>query len=196
MSYLELKCLAARHTQSWAKRQIGWQRHRREHTQTCKHTHTHTHTHTRAHAHTHARTHTHTPGPGGDLPRRSTRACSSCLFFGRTSLDMVVMCDSHVSIIVLAVHVVLSLLCDLLASGLIVWLAWPQKSWGPVLFVCFFGATLLDMAAICISRCCRYEDVVHASAACCASSAVYLGLYSHCALHAACTHTPLFRHLP
>ena len=92
----------------------------RTHTRTRARAHTHTHTHTRAHAHTHMRTHTHTPGPGGDLPRRSTRACSSCLFFGRTSLDMMVICDSHVSIIVLAVHVVLSLLCDLLASGLIV----------------------------------------------------------------------------
>ena len=30
----------------------------------------------------------HTPGPGGDSPRRVTRAWDSCLFFGRTLLDM------------------------------------------------------------------------------------------------------------
>ena len=87
----------------------------------------------------------HTPGPGGDLPRRVTRAWDSCLFFGRTLLDMVTMCDVHVSIVVLAAGLALSLHCDLLASNLIICLPWPHGSW------IFFGETLSDMVAICIS---------------------------------------------
>ena len=31
---------------------------------------------------------------------------------------------------------------------------------------------------------------MHGSIACCASSAIYLGLYFHCASHAACAHIP------
>ena len=70
----------------------------------------------------------HTPGPGCDSPRWVTRAWDSCLFFGRTLLDMVTMCtcDVHVSIVVLAAGLALSLHCDLLASDLIICLAWPQ----------------------------------------------------------------------
>ena len=54
----------------------------------------------------------------------------------------------------------------------------------------FFGKTLSDVVAICISWCQWYEEVVHGSIGCRASSAIYLGLYFHCASHAACTHTP------
>ena len=96
-------------------------------------------THTCAHAQKHM------PGPGGDSPRRVTRAWDSCLFFGRTLLDMVTMCDVHVSIVVLAAGLALSLHCDLLASNLIICLAWPHGSW------IFFGKTLSDVVAICTS---------------------------------------------
>ena len=85
--------------------------------------------------HTHAQK--HTPGPGGDSPRRVTRAWDSCLFFGRTLLDMVTMCDVHVSIVVLAAGLALLLHCDLLASNLIICLAWPHGSW------IFFWQTLV-----------------------------------------------------
>ena len=44
-------------------------------------------------------------------------------------LDMVTMCDLHVSIVVLAVGLALSLHCDKLASNLIICLAWPHGSW-------------------------------------------------------------------
>ena len=71
----------------------------------------------------------HTPGPGGDLPRRVTRAWDSCLFVGRTLLDMVTMCDLHVSIVVLIIGLALSLHCDMLASDLIICLARPHGSW-------------------------------------------------------------------
>ena len=67
------------------------------------------------------------------------------IFFGRTSLDMVMMCDVHVSIVVLAAGLALSLHCDLLASNLIICLAWPHGSW------IFFGKTLSDVVAICTS---------------------------------------------
>ena len=51
-------------------------------------------------------------------------------FFGRTFLDMVTMCDLHVSIVVLAVGLTLSLHhCDMLASDLIICLARPHGSW-------------------------------------------------------------------
>ena len=86
----------------------------------------------------------HTPGPGGDS-RRVTRAWDSCLYFGRTLLDMVdmvTMCDLHVSIVVLAVGLAPSLHCDMLASDLIICLARPQGSW------IFFGKTLSDVVAI------------------------------------------------
>ena len=66
--------------------------------------------------------------PGGNSPRQVTRAWDSCLFFGRTLLDMVTMCDVHVSIVVLAAGLALSLHCDLLASNLIICLAWPHGS--------------------------------------------------------------------
>ena len=75
------------------------------------------------------RAQTHTPGPGGDSPRRVTRAWASCLYFGRTLLDMVTMCDLHVSIVVLAVGLALSLHYDMLASDLIICLARPHGSW-------------------------------------------------------------------
>ena len=39
------------------------------------------------------------------------------------------MCDLHVSIVVLAVGLALSLHCDKLASDLIICLAWPHGSW-------------------------------------------------------------------
>ena len=80
------------------------------------------------HCDTHARAQKHTPGPGGDSPRRVTRAWDSCLFCGRTSLDMVTMCDVHVSIVVLAAGLALLLHCDLLASNLIICRAWPHGS--------------------------------------------------------------------
>ena len=67
-------------------------------------------------------------------------------YFGRTLLDMVTMCDVHVSIVVLAAGLALSLHCDLLASNLIICLAWPHGSW-----VFFFGETLSDVVAICTS---------------------------------------------
>ena len=54
----------------------------------------------------------------------------------------------------------------------------------------FFGKALSDVVAICTSWCQWYEEVVHGSVGCRASSAIYLGLYFHCASHAACTHTP------
>ena len=95
------------------------------------------------------------------------------------------MCDVHVSIAALAAGSALSLHCDLLASNLIICLAWPHGSW-----VFVFGETLSDVVAICISWCQWYERVVHGSIGCCASSAIYLGLYFHCPSHAACTHTP------
>ena len=80
--------------------------------------------------HTWARVQKHTPGPGCDSPRRVTRARDSCLFFGITLLDMVTMCDVvHVSIVVLAASLALSLHCDLLASNLIICLSWPHGSW-------------------------------------------------------------------
>ena len=47
--------------------------------------------------------------------------------------------------------------------------------------------------AICTSWCQWYEEVVHGSIGCRASNAIYLGLYFHCASHAACTHTPFQR---
>ena len=53
-----------------------------------------------------------------------------------------------------------------------------------------FGKTLSDVVAICTSWCQWYEEVMHGSIACRASSAIYLGLYFHCASHAACTHIP------
>ena len=71
----------------------------------------------------------HKPGPGGDSPWRVTRAWDSCLFFGRTLLDMVTMCDVHVSIVVLAAGLALSLHGDLLASDLIICLALGHRSW-------------------------------------------------------------------
>ena len=95
--------------------------------------------------HTCARVQKHMPDPGGDSPRRVTRAWDSCLFFGRTLLDMVTMCDVHVSIVVLAAGLALSLHCDLLASNLIICLSWPHGSW------IFFGETLSDVVAICTS---------------------------------------------
>ena len=55
------------------------------------------------------------------------------------------MCDVHVSIVVLAAGLALSLHCDLLASNLIVCLAWPHGSW------IFFGETLSDVVVICTS---------------------------------------------
>ena len=42
---------------------------------------------------------------------------------------MVTMCDVHVSIVVLAAGLALSLHCDLLASNLIICLSWPHGSW-------------------------------------------------------------------
>ena len=42
---------------------------------------------------------------------------------------MVTLCDLHVSIVVLAVGLALSLHCDKLASDLIIRLAWPHGSW-------------------------------------------------------------------
>ena len=79
--------------------------------------------------HTHTHTHTHTAGPDGDSPRRVTRAWDSSLLFGRTLLDTVTMRDLHVSILVLAVGLALSLHCDMLAFDLIICLARPQGSW-------------------------------------------------------------------
>ena len=70
-----------------------------------------------------------TPGPGGDSPWRVTRARDSCLCFGRTSLDLVTICDWHVLIVVLAVGLAMSLHCDKLAFDLIICLAWPHESW-------------------------------------------------------------------
>ena len=58
------------------------------------------------------------------------------------------MCDLHVSIVVLAVGLALSLHCDKLASDLIICLAWPHGSWN---FFFFFGKTLSDVVAICTS---------------------------------------------
>ena len=55
------------------------------------------------------------------------------------------MCDVHVSIVVLAAGLALSLHCGLLASNLIICLAWPHGSW------IFFGETLSDVVAICTS---------------------------------------------
>ena len=88
-----------------------------------------------------ARAQKHTPGPGGDSPRRVTRAWDSCLFFGRTLLDMMTICDLHVSIVVLAVGLALSLQCDMFA--LIICLAWPHGS----------CKTLSDVVANCTSLC-------------------------------------------
>ena len=95
------------------------------------------------------------------------------------------MCDLHVSIVVLAVGLALSLHCDKLASNLIICLAWPHGSW-----IFFFGKTLPDVVAICTSWCQWYEEVVHGNIGCPASSAIYLWLYFHCASHAVCTHIP------
>ena len=108
--------------------------HTHTHTHTHSHntqTHRHTHTHTHTHTHARARAQTHTPSPDGDSPRRVTRAWDSYLFFGRTLLDMVTMCDLRVSIVVLAVGLALSLQCGMLASDLIICLARPHGS-------CFF----------------------------------------------------------
>ena len=58
---------------------------------------------------------------------------------------MVTMCDVHVSIVVLAAGLALSLHCDLLASDLIICLALGHGSW------IFFGKTLSDVVAICTS---------------------------------------------
>ena len=101
-------------------------------------------THTRARAR--ARAQTHTPSPDGDSPRRVTRAWDSNLFFGRTSLDLVTMCDLHVSIVVLAVGFALSLHCGMLASDLIICLAPAARD-----LDFFFGKTLSDVVAICTS---------------------------------------------
>ena len=68
------------------------------------------------------------------------------IYFGRTLLDMVTMCDLHVFIVVLAVGLALSLHCDKLASNLIICLAWPHESW-----IFFFCKTLSDVVAICTS---------------------------------------------
>ena len=75
------------------------------------------------------------------------------------------------------------------------WLACLQLDYLPCLATWkldffFFGETLSDVVAICTSWCQWYEEVVHGSIGCRASSAIYLGLYFHCASHAACTHTP------
>ena len=51
------------------------------------------------------------------------------------------------SLVVLAAGLALSLHCDLLASDLIICLAWPHGSW--IFF--FFGKTLSDVVAICTS---------------------------------------------
>ena len=64
---------------------------------------------------THTRAQKHMPDPCGDSPRWVTRAWDSCIFFGRTVLDMVTMCALYVSIAVLAVGLALSLHCDMLA---------------------------------------------------------------------------------
>ena len=42
---------------------------------------------------------------------------------------MVTMCDLHVSIVLLAIGLALSLHCDMFASDLIICLAWPHVSW-------------------------------------------------------------------
>ena len=97
--------------QSWANIQTGG----------------HRSTHARAN-HTRPRK-THTPSPDDDSPRRVTRGWDSCLFFDRALLDMVTMCDLHLSIVVLAVGLALSLHCDMLASNLIICLARPHGSW-------------------------------------------------------------------
>ena len=67
------------------------------------------------HCDTHTRAQKHTPRPGGNSPRRVTRARDSCLFFDRTLLDIVTMCDFHVLIVVLAFGLAVSLHCDMLA---------------------------------------------------------------------------------
>ena len=58
---------------------------------------------------------------------------------------MVTMCDLHVSIVVLAVGLAVSLHCDMLASNLIICLARPHGSW------IFFWQNLSDVVAICTS---------------------------------------------
>ena len=90
----------------------------------------------------------HTPGPVGDSPRRVARAWGSRLLFGRTLLDMVTMCDLHVSIVVFAVGLALSLHCDMPASDLIICLARPHGS-----CIFFFCKTLSDVMANCTLWC-------------------------------------------
>ena len=111
-------------------------------------------------------------------------------FFGRTLLDMVTMCDVHVSIVVLAAGLALSLHCDLLASDLIICLAWPHESWG------FF-----------LAKPCRTwwrsapPDVSDMKKLCMEVLVVVLQVpftwdFIFTVLHMQHAHTPLFRNLP
>ena len=139
--------------------------------------------------HTCARVQKHTPDPGGDSPRRVTRAWDSCLFFGRTLLDMVMMCDVHVSIVVLAAGLALSLHCDLLASYLIICLSWPHGSW------IFFWRNLvrrggdLHLLMSVIWRSCAWKYQL--SCFKCHLPGTLFSLSFTCSMH-----TPLFRNLP
>ena len=88
-------------------------------------------TRTRARAKTHARSWW-----------RVARAWDWCLYFGRTLLDMVTMCDLHVSIVVLAVGLALSLHCDYLPC---------LGHTGKLEFFFFLAKPCRDVVAICTS---------------------------------------------
>ena len=104
------------------------------HTHTRTHTHTHMHVRTHTHTHTHTLTHTHTQHTHTHarlvLLSQPQELGAYAYVCGRTSLSgKVVMCDSYVSIVVLAVRQIMSLHCDTLATTLITCLAQPQRSW-------------------------------------------------------------------
>ena len=100
------------------------------------------------------------------------------------------MCDVHVSIVVLAAGLALSLHCDLLASNLIICLAWPHGSW--VFFLAKHCRTWWRSAP---------RDVSDMKELCMEISVVVLQVpftwdFIFTVLHMQHADTPLFRNLP
>ena len=103
---------------------------------------------------------------------------------------MVTICDVHVSIVLLAAGLALSLHCDLLASNLIICLAWPNGSW--VFFLAKPCQTWWRSAP---------RDVSDMKELCMEVSVVVLQVpftwdFIFTVFHMQHAHTPLFRNLP